>query len=83
MARMDFGVFDHLDRGDLPPHALYETRLKLIEAYDAAGFYAYHLAERHFTPLGMAPSPSRFPTDGSRFRLRRPTIRSIHADGYW
>jgi len=57
---MDFGIFDHLDRSDLPLHAFYETRLKLIEAYDAAGFYAYHLAEHHFTPLGMAPSPSLF-----------------------
>ena len=57
---MDFGIFDHLDRSDLPLHAFYEARLKLIEAYDAAGFYAYHLAEHHFTPLGMAPSPSIF-----------------------
>ena len=57
---MDFGIFDHLDRSDLPLHPFYEARLKLIEAYDAAGFYAYHLAEHHFTPLGMAPSPSIF-----------------------
>jgi alkanesulfonate monooxygenase SsuD/methylene tetrahydromethanopterin reductase-like flavin-dependent oxidoreductase (luciferase family) len=57
---MDFGIFDHLDRSDLPLHECYEARLKLIETYDAAGFYAYHLAEHHFTPLGMAPSPSIF-----------------------
>lgn len=57
---MDFGIFDHLDRNDLPLREFYEARLKLIEAYDAAGFYAYHLAEHHFTPLGMAPSPSVF-----------------------
>ena len=36
------------------------TRLKIVEAYDPAGFYAYHLAEHHSTPLGMAPSPSVF-----------------------
>jgi alkanesulfonate monooxygenase SsuD/methylene tetrahydromethanopterin reductase-like flavin-dependent oxidoreductase (luciferase family) len=60
VARMDFGVFDHLDRSDLPLHEFYEARLKLIESYDAAGFYAHHLAEHHFTPLGMAPSPSLF-----------------------
>ena len=30
------------------------------EAYDRAGFYAYHLAEHHSTPLGLAPSPSVF-----------------------
>jgi alkanesulfonate monooxygenase SsuD/methylene tetrahydromethanopterin reductase-like flavin-dependent oxidoreductase (luciferase family) len=57
---MKFGVFDHLDRGDLPLKDYYESRLKLIEAYDQAGFYAYHVAEHHSTPLGMAPSPSVF-----------------------
>jgi len=57
---MDFGIFDHLDRTDAPLHEYYEARLKLIELYDSAGFYAYHLAEHHSTPLGMAPSPSVF-----------------------
>ena len=57
---MDFGVFDHLDRGPLPLHEYYEARLKLIEGYDRAGFHAYHVAEHHSTPLGMAPSPSVF-----------------------
>jgi len=38
----------------------YEERLRLIEAYERAGFYAYHIAEHHATPLGMAPSPSVF-----------------------
>lgn len=57
---MDFGVFDHLDRGDLPLRDFYEARLELIEAYEREGFYAYHLAEHHSTPLGMAPSPSVF-----------------------
>jgi alkanesulfonate monooxygenase SsuD/methylene tetrahydromethanopterin reductase-like flavin-dependent oxidoreductase (luciferase family) len=57
---MEFGVFDHLDRHGQPLAAFYESRLKLIEAYDAAGFYGYHVAEHHATPLGMAPSPSVF-----------------------
>ena len=57
---MDFGIFDHLDRHDGPLDAYYEARLKLIEAYDRAGFYCYHVAEHHSTPLGMAPSPSVF-----------------------
>lgn len=57
---MKFGVFDHLDRGVLPLDEFYEARLALIEAYDRAGFYSYHLAEHHETPLGMAPSPSVF-----------------------
>ena len=55
-----FGVFDHLDHSGLPLAEFYENRLKLIEAYDRLGFYAYHLAEHHATPLGMAPSPSVF-----------------------
>jgi alkanesulfonate monooxygenase SsuD/methylene tetrahydromethanopterin reductase-like flavin-dependent oxidoreductase (luciferase family) len=57
---MEFGVFDHLDRYDVPLQAYYEDRLQLIELYDRAGFHAYHLAEHHATPLGMAPSPSVF-----------------------
>jgi len=57
---MEYGIFDHLDRNDLPLNEYYEARLKLIEAYERAGFYAYHLAEHHSTPIGMAPSPSVF-----------------------
>ncbi|HEY2535125.1 MAG TPA: LLM class flavin-dependent oxidoreductase [Xanthobacteraceae bacterium] len=57
---LEFGVFDHLDRNDLALNAFYEQRLKVIEAFDRCGFYAYHVAEHHFTPLGMAPSPSVF-----------------------
>jgi len=55
---MEYGVFDHLDRNDLPLNEFYEARLKLIEAYERAGFYAYHVAEHHSTPIGMAPSLS-------------------------
>src|ERR1700730_16662060 len=55
---LQIGVFDHLDQGNVPLCEYYETRFKLIEAYERAGFYAYHVAEHHFTPLGMAPSPS-------------------------
>src|SRR3984885_4737658 len=57
---LEFGIFDHLDRNDLPLCDYYEQRLKVIEAFDRSGFYAYHVAEHHFTPLGMAPSPSVF-----------------------
>src|SRR5262245_50379587 len=57
---LEFGIFDHLDHNDLPLRDFYEQRLKVIEAYDRAGFYGYHVAEHHFTPLGMAPSPSVF-----------------------
>ena len=57
---MEFGVFDHLDRTGPSLPDYYEDRLKIVEAYDRAGFYAYHLAEHHATPLGMAPSPNVF-----------------------
>lgn len=53
-------MFDHLDRGGLPEAQLYGERLQIVEEYDRAGFYAYHLAEHHSTPLGIAPSPSVF-----------------------
>ena len=57
---MDIGVFDHLDRRDVPLAEFYESRLRLLEKYDAAGFYSYHLAEHHATPLGLAPAPGIF-----------------------
>jgi alkanesulfonate monooxygenase SsuD/methylene tetrahydromethanopterin reductase-like flavin-dependent oxidoreductase (luciferase family) len=57
---MEFGVFDHLDRDDQPLADFYRSRLTIVEAYDRLGFYAYHVAEHHATPLGMAPSPSVF-----------------------
>ena len=57
---MDLGIFDHLDRRDVPVADFYEHRLRLLEKYDAAGFYSYHLAEHHATPLGLAPVPGIF-----------------------
>lgn len=55
-----FGIFDHLERRDVPLEQLYEERLLLLEIADRAGFFCYHLAEHHSTPLGMAPSPGIF-----------------------
>jgi alkanesulfonate monooxygenase SsuD/methylene tetrahydromethanopterin reductase-like flavin-dependent oxidoreductase (luciferase family) len=57
---MKIGVFDHFDADGGSLAALYEWRLKLVEAYDRTGIDIYHLAEHHSTPLGMAPSPSVF-----------------------
>jgi alkanesulfonate monooxygenase SsuD/methylene tetrahydromethanopterin reductase-like flavin-dependent oxidoreductase (luciferase family) len=53
-----FGIFDHIDDAGVPLAQLYEDRLRLAELYDQAGFYAYHCAEHHGTPLGLAPSPA-------------------------
>jgi alkanesulfonate monooxygenase SsuD/methylene tetrahydromethanopterin reductase-like flavin-dependent oxidoreductase (luciferase family) len=57
---ISFGVFDHMDRSGVAAPLYYEERLKLIEAYDRAGFYAYHCAEHHLAPIGMVASPSVF-----------------------
>ena len=54
---MQFGVFDHMDRGSVPLDRFYSDRLRLVEAYDRVGLYGYHVAEHHATPLGVAPSP--------------------------
>ena len=55
---MRFGIMDHVDDAGVPAWEQYETRLKLIEAAERLGFYSYHVAEHHGTPLGRAPSPS-------------------------
>jgi alkanesulfonate monooxygenase SsuD/methylene tetrahydromethanopterin reductase-like flavin-dependent oxidoreductase (luciferase family) len=70
MSEVSFGVFDWIDRGTAPLNQLYEERLRLLAAADEAGFYCYHLAEHHSTPLGMAPSPALFLTAATQ-RTRR------------
>src|ERR1700691_6755483 len=55
-----FGVFDHMDDAGVPLGELYANRLRLAEAYDRSGFYGYHLAEHHGTPIGCAASPGIF-----------------------
>ncbi len=55
-----FGVFDHMDDAGVSLGELYAGRLRLAEAYDRAGFHAYHLAEHHGTPIGCAASPGPF-----------------------
>jgi alkanesulfonate monooxygenase SsuD/methylene tetrahydromethanopterin reductase-like flavin-dependent oxidoreductase (luciferase family) len=57
---LEFAIFDHLDSNGAPLGSFLEERLKLIEEIERAGFGAYHLAEHHSTPLGMASSPSVF-----------------------
>ncbi len=64
--KVDFGVIDHVDRQHIPIHETYDSRLKLLEVCDKAGFYGYHVTEHHFTPLGLAPSPLIFYAAASR-----------------
>jgi len=60
MSEIKFGVFDHLERRGDTVDGLYQGRIALVRDYEAAGFYGYHVAEHHATPLGMAPSPGIF-----------------------
>ncbi len=59
---MEFGVFDHVDRSDpgMPLRQFFEERIQIAQAYERFGFFCYHIAEHHFTPLGMAASPGIF-----------------------
>ena len=57
---LDFAIFDHLDTNGAPLGSFLDERLRLIEVIEQAGFGAYHLAEHHSSPLGMASSPSVF-----------------------
>jgi alkanesulfonate monooxygenase SsuD/methylene tetrahydromethanopterin reductase-like flavin-dependent oxidoreductase (luciferase family) len=57
---LKFGIFDHLDSDGRPLGELLASRLRLIELIEREGYHAYHLAEHHSTPLGMASSPSVF-----------------------
>jgi len=68
--KVDFGVIDHVDRQHKPIAETYDSRLKLLEICDKAGFYAYHVTEHHFTPLGLAPSPLIFYAAASRITQR-------------
>ena len=57
---MRFGIFDHIDDSGLTRTEQLGQRLRLTEQYDRDGFYAYHLAEHHGTPLGLVGSPNVF-----------------------
>jgi alkanesulfonate monooxygenase SsuD/methylene tetrahydromethanopterin reductase-like flavin-dependent oxidoreductase (luciferase family) len=62
MMGVQFGIFDHIEPvPGLSLTHIYRDRLRLLERYDAAGFYAYHLAEHH-TPAvhSLAPSQNVF-----------------------
>jgi alkanesulfonate monooxygenase SsuD/methylene tetrahydromethanopterin reductase-like flavin-dependent oxidoreductase (luciferase family) len=58
---LDFGIFDHQERQrDIPLDQQYRERLELVAEADRLGFYAYHVAEHHQSPLCMSPSQSVF-----------------------
>jgi alkanesulfonate monooxygenase SsuD/methylene tetrahydromethanopterin reductase-like flavin-dependent oxidoreductase (luciferase family) len=68
---LQFGLFDHIDRSDDRSLAQqYDERLELIAAADKAGFYCYHLAEHHATPLNTTPIPGLFLAAAARLTAK-------------
>ena len=57
---LQFGIFDWIERDERPANEVLEGRLKMLEYADQHGFYCYHLAEHHVTPLSVSPSPALF-----------------------
>lgn len=54
---MKIGLFDHVDRSDRPLAQQLDERFELLAAADEAGYYCYHVAEHHATPLNSVPRP--------------------------
>ena len=57
---LEFGLFDWIEWDKSAPHEIFENRLRMLEYADRSGFYSYHLAEHHITPLSVSPSPAVF-----------------------
>ena len=58
---MKVGLFDHVDQTDDRSFATQlDERLAFVQAADAAGFYCYHVAEHHASPLNMVPVPGAY-----------------------
>ncbi|MEX2454812.1 MAG: LLM class flavin-dependent oxidoreductase [Rhodospirillaceae bacterium] len=57
---MKFGVFDHVDKSGRPLAEQFANRIAYVQAADRLGFYCYHVAEHHATPLNMVPVPGVF-----------------------
>ena len=51
---LQFGIFDWIEWDQTPASDIFEQRLQMLEYADQAGFYCYHLAEHHVTPLSLA-----------------------------
>jgi len=55
-----FGVFDHVDKSGRALSEQFAQRVEYVAAADRLGFYCYHVAEHHATPLNMVPVPGVF-----------------------
>ncbi|MEC9365786.1 MAG: LLM class flavin-dependent oxidoreductase [Chloroflexota bacterium] len=53
---MKVGIFDHVERlKSLPLHQQYSQRVSMVKKAETLGFYSYHVAEHHHSPLTAAP----------------------------
>src|SRR5581483_7881834 len=75
-SRLEFGLFDWVDDSRRDPADIYEQRLKLLEYADTAGFWGFHLAEHHGTPLSLTPSPGLLLAAAAQ-RTRRIRLGSL------
>jgi alkanesulfonate monooxygenase SsuD/methylene tetrahydromethanopterin reductase-like flavin-dependent oxidoreductase (luciferase family) len=78
--RIEFGIWDHFERRpNLPVEQQYEEKIALLCEAERLGFYCYHVAEHHLSPLDIAPSPNVFlaALAQATSRLRLGTMVSI------
>jgi alkanesulfonate monooxygenase SsuD/methylene tetrahydromethanopterin reductase-like flavin-dependent oxidoreductase (luciferase family) len=67
---MQFGIFDHVDRADRPLAQQLDERINYIVEAEALGFYCYHVAEHHASPINMVPVPGLFLAAAARATKR-------------
>lgn len=68
---MQFGLFDHVDRAaDRPLAQQLDERVQYIAEAERLGFYAYHVAEHHASPINMVPVPGLFLAAAARATKR-------------
>jgi alkanesulfonate monooxygenase SsuD/methylene tetrahydromethanopterin reductase-like flavin-dependent oxidoreductase (luciferase family) len=76
---LQFGIFDHLERPrDVALDQAYDERLRLLTRADELGYYGYHLAEHHQSPLCMAPSQNVFLAAAARGTRRIKLGTLVH-----
>jgi alkanesulfonate monooxygenase SsuD/methylene tetrahydromethanopterin reductase-like flavin-dependent oxidoreductase (luciferase family) len=55
---LEFGIFVWIEWSERPAGEIFEHKLRIAEAADKAGFYAWHIAEHQGTPLSIDGSPA-------------------------
>ena len=57
---MKFGIFDHVEMADRSMATAFAERIRFVQAADEAGFWGYHVAEHHASPLNTVPAPGAY-----------------------